>query len=103
MALPGLFADLLTGRRLARIRFFPVLFSLLLLFRTDLLHVIIRSTRRFNCALCFDNIAHLTANLANHLRGLQPLLFFLFVKDRADAVVGMRRVTTQRGGMPEDL
>ncbi|WP_239954926.1 hypothetical protein [Pantoea sp. Z09] len=40
-------------------------------------------------------IRNLHADFRNHLRGLQALLLFLFVKDRTDAVVGMLRIAAQ--------
>lgn len=52
-------------------------------------HLLVGRFRGRNLAVGARNIRNLIADIANHLRGLQAFLLFLFVKDRADAAVGM--------------
>ncbi|WP_174514234.1 hypothetical protein, partial [Cronobacter malonaticus] len=42
---------------------------------------------------------HLIADIADHLHGLQAILFFLFVKDRAGDVVSLRYIPLQSAGI----
>ncbi|HCK7163159.1 TPA: hypothetical protein N0X11_004945, partial [Enterobacter roggenkampii] len=59
-------------------------------------HLLVGRFRGRNLAVSARNIRNLIADLANHLRGLQAFLLFLFVKDRVDAAVGMVSVTAER-------
>ena len=59
-------------------------------------HLLVGRFRGRNLAVSARNIRNLIADFANHLRGLQAFLLFLFVKDRVDAAVGMVSVTAER-------
>ncbi|CQJ64147.1 Uncharacterised protein [Yersinia enterocolitica] len=48
-----------------------------------------------NITLCMNNITDLTANLANQLCFAQAVLFFLFIKDGGEGVVGMFDIAAQ--------
>ncbi|XIV53773.1 hypothetical protein AB2E30_10225 [Escherichia coli] len=54
---------------------------------------------RFSFAIRHYDITHLTANLADNLRFLQTLLFFLLVKYRCNAAVGVFRVPAEPGNI----
>ena len=58
-----------------------------------------RDPQPLNIPLSADNVGHLAAEVPDNLNLLQPFLFFLFVKHRKDAAVGVVRVTAQACGI----
>ena len=92
---PAIPADI-AARAILR-QFFLILRRIFQLIRRQIRIVPARLFQRIYLSLCSGNIRCLTANITDETYRLQPLLLFLFVKNRADAVVRMFCITAQTG------
>ncbi|CNG83458.1 Uncharacterised protein [Yersinia pseudotuberculosis] len=75
--------------------FLPLFFRRGDIFRLHRLHLVVCRVSGNYLALRGGNIQRLTAYLANQLHFFQPVLLFLFIKNRPDTAVGIPGVPAQ--------